>query len=50
MNYFRVYFKKNLTTILNSHPDLIFMQNEVRPHKKRELVMWLREKNYTIMM
>ena len=42
--------KKILLQILDSHPDLIFMQNGAKVHQRKELVAWLKEKGYEVMV
>ena len=42
--------KKILPQILDGHPDLIFMQNGAKVHQRKELVAWLKEKGYKVMV
>ncbi len=41
--------KRILPQILDGHPDLIFMQDGAKVHKRKELVAWLKEKGYCVM-
>ena len=42
--------KKILPQILDHHPDLIFMQDMAKVHQKKELVAWLKEKGYEVIV
>ena len=42
--------KKILPQILDGHPDLIFMQDGAKVHQRKELVAWLKEKGYEVMV
>ena len=42
--------KKILPQILDSHPDLIFMQDRAKVHQRKELVAQLKEKGYKVMI
>jgi hypothetical protein len=41
--------KRILPQILNGHSDIIFMQDGVKVHQRKELVVWLKEKGYQVM-
>ena len=43
-------FKKILPQILDGHSDLIFMQDGAGVHQRKELVVWLEEKGYRVMV
>ena len=43
-------FKKILPQILDGHSDLIFMQDGTGVHQRKELVAWLEEKGYRVIM
>jgi len=42
--------KKILPQILDGHPDLLFMQDGAKVHQRKELVAWLKEKGYEVMV
>ena len=42
--------KKILPPILDGHLDLIFMQDGAKVHQRKELVAWLKEKGYEVMV
>jgi len=42
--------QKILPQILDGHPDLVFMQDGAKVHQKKELVVWLEEKGYKVMV
>ena len=50
MDYFRVYIQKNMPQILDGHPDLISIQDRAKVHQRKELVAWLKEKGYEVIV
>jgi len=42
--------KKILPQILDGQPDLLFMQGGAKVHQRKELVAWLKEKGYEVMV
>jgi transposase len=42
--------KKFLLQILDNHPEFIFMQDGAGIHKRKEVVTWLEEKGYKVMV
>ena len=42
--------QKILLQILEGHSDLIFMQDGAKVHQRKELVVWLKEKGYKVIV